>query len=171
MLAIAAGLIVAVVAIVLLRQAGTPPTAPATLGSYALLVTKKLPGRLARVPETFVAKGVPHPLVALYAAPGSSLASLRQAFLLSAGKTGATAGDFRAGLVAESSALRGLMKRFSETVGGARFSCGAVRVARKQETTCIWQDAHAVVYGVGYDISPAETLKLTAVARALLHLG
>ena len=63
------------------------------------------------------------------------------------------------------------MKSFHETLGGADFRCGTIRVARKEETTCIWQDSHAVVDGVGYDIGPAQTLKLTAVGRALLQLG
>jgi len=51
--------------------------------------------------------------------------------------------------------------------------CGeaTIQVARKEQTTCIWQDGHAVVDGVGYGISPAETIKLTAVAETLLQLG
>jgi hypothetical protein len=170
-IAAAGVIIVAVVAFLLLRQPGSPPTAPPTLGSYALLVMKKLPGRLATVQKKLVEQGVSHPLVALYAAPGSSIANLRTAFLLSGGKTRTGMADFRGGLAREVVAIGGLMKRFDETIGAAEFSCGTIRVARKEETTCIWQDSHAVISGVGYDISPAETLKLTAVAQALLQLG
>jgi hypothetical protein len=152
------------------------PRAPMTLGRFVLdpqLSAALLRRRPQLIPE-LIEKGVPDPLLVIYALPGSPPTGPEETFLLEAGETTVAAGDFRAGLGNEAEAFRTLkrpVRLFTRALSGAAFTCMTVSGSRGHETTCVWQDHGAVVMGLGLNLSPTETLSLTSIARQALRLS
>lgn len=167
---------VLIVGFQLLRRGSTPPAAPPVLGSLFLVDDKGIQKQLDDVRRNLKSGGIRDAVVGVYTSPGTTVSVGGKAFVLITGKTSGPVADIGAELRNEAAVFGSLslgnhFASSGQTIAGVTYTCATFAAGPDSETTCVWQTATRVLFGVGENITAADTANLVSLARADLNIA
>jgi len=166
----------AVVGFQLLHHGSTRLTPPAVLGSFVRLDDQGVKSRLDELRHTLGSTGIHDAAVALYGPPGTSVTETQTGFVLIAGKA---SGGLDLQSEVRNSAVSlgpfsfngGHFETADETVAGVTYTCSTFTAPQGQATSCIWQGSSSILFGMGANVTAADTANLTSLAKAGMNIN